>query len=61
MMNVATAARPCLNMATRTGAVYRPAMTDIAPASFAGTTYHATIEANAPRTPARRARDGRGS
>ena len=52
MRNVATAARPCLNMATRAGAVYRPAMMDIAPASFAGTTYHATIEANVPGTPA---------
>ena len=50
--NVAAAARPCRNMATRTRAVYRPAMTDFAPISFAGTTYHATIEANAPATPA---------
>lgn len=51
-MNVAAAARPFRNMATRSGAVYRPAMTDLAPISFAGTAYHATIEANAPRTPA---------
>lgn len=51
-MHVVAAARPCRNMARWNGVVYRPGMTDPAPVPFTGTAYHATIEANAPETPA---------